>query len=109
MLSNGAGYQCYALKLDDSAKLPISASKIENSVGVPISTSFTTGALNVAGGKLTVYPSTGKITANLPVTINGTLDVKPVTTSVLTKVSGNMYEDDEAARSLGIENHKYFI
>ncbi|MDY2737105.1 hypothetical protein [Intestinibacter sp.] len=94
------GYQCYALKLDDSAMLPIMASKIEDSAednaGVPISSKFTTGTLSattsistpeltVAGGKFTVDSSS--ITANVPVTINNTLDVKPVTTSVLTVAS----------------------
>ena len=41
------GYQCYALKLDASAKLPISASKIENSAGTgkPISQEFATDTL----------------------------------------------------------------
>lgn len=82
------GYQCYALKLDASARLPISASKIDNNAGTPISTSFTTGALNVAGGKFTVDLSKSSITitANAPVTINNTLDVKTgtTTTSILT-------------------------
>lgn len=87
-----AGYQCYALKLDASAKLPISANKIENNAGIPISTSFTTGtlsattstntqSLNVASDKLIVNSSS--ITANVPVTINNTLDVKTGDTSVL--------------------------
>ena len=42
------GYQCYALKLDDSAKLPIMANKIENSAGTgkPISQEFTTETLS---------------------------------------------------------------
>ena len=92
-LSNGS-YQCYALKLDASAKLPIMANKIENSAGVPISASFTTEtlsattsistpSLNVASGKLTV--NSGNITANVPVTINNTLEVKDstATTSIL--------------------------
>lgn len=55
VLSNGAGYQCYALKLDDSAKLPIMANKIENIIknnegvengtGKPINQEFTTDTL----------------------------------------------------------------
>ena len=91
-LSNGT-YQCYALKLDASAMLPISANKIENSAGVPISTSFTTETLNantsistpelsVAIDKLTA--NSDGITAKAPVIINSTLEVKPGDTSVLT-------------------------
>ena len=90
-LSKGS-YSCYALKLDASAKLPIRANKIENSAGIPISTSFTTGALNattsistpilnVASDKL-IAKSDG-ITAKVPVTINSTLDVKTGSTSIL--------------------------
>lgn len=94
-LSNGS-YQCYALKLDASAKLPIMANKIEDSAeanaGVPISSKFTTGTLSaatsistpelmVASDKLTV--NSDNITANVPVTINSTLDVKTGNTSVL--------------------------
>ena len=93
-----SGYQCYALKLDASAKLPIGASKIENSAGVPISTSFTTGALNVASDKLTAKPDS--ITANAPVTINSTLEVKDstATTSIL-KVTINKPTYIEGANS----------
>lgn len=94
-LSNGS-YQCYALKLDASAKLPIMANKIEDSAednaGVPISSKFTTGTLSattsistpelkVASDKL-IAKSDG-ITASTPVTINSTLDVKTGNTSVL--------------------------
>lgn len=104
-LSNGS-YQCYALKLDASAMLPISASKIENSAGVPISNEFTTGTLSaatsistpelsVAGDKL--IAKSDNITANVPVTINSTLDVKTGNTSVLkaesTKVTINKPTD----------------
>ena len=87
-------YQCYALKLDDSAKLPIMANKIENSAGTgkPISQEFTTEILSattiistpdlrVASDKLTVH--SGNITAKVPVTINNTLEVKTGNTSVL--------------------------
>lgn len=110
-LSKGS-YQCYALKLDASAKLPISASKIENSAGVPISTSFTTETLNantsistpelsVAIDKLTA--NSDNITANVPVTINNTLDVKTGNTSVLkaesTKVTINKPTYIEGANS----------
>ena len=82
------------MKLDASAMLPIMANKIENSAGVSISASFTTEtlsattnistpSLNVAGDKLIV--DSGKVTANVPVTINNTLEVKTETgdTSVL--------------------------
>lgn len=90
-LSNGS-YQCYALKLDASAMLPISASKIENSAGVPISNEFTTRTLSattsistpelsVASDKLTV--NSENITANVPVTINNTLEVKDSTATTL--------------------------
>lgn len=102
-LSNGS-YQCYALKLDASAKLPIMANKIENIIknkdsvengtGKPISQEFTTetlsattsistSKLSVASDKLTV--TSGNITANVPVTINNTLEVKDstATTSIL--------------------------
>ena len=109
-LSNGS-YQCYALKLDASAKLPIMANKIEDSAednaGVPISNKFTTGtlsaatidattsistpSLNVASDKL--IANSDNIIANVPVTINSTLDVKTGDTSVLkaesTKVTIN--------------------
>ena len=104
-LSNGS-YQCYALKLDASAKLPIKANKIENIVknsfgvengtGKPISQEFMTQTLNVASGKFTVDSSKSNvaITAKVPVTINSTLDVKTGNTSVLkaesTKVTINM-------------------
>ena len=104
VLSNGAGYQCYALKLDDSATLPIMANKIENIVknsygvengtGKPISQEFTTETLSattsistpelkVASDKL-IAKSNG-ITAKVPVTINNTLEVKDstATTSIL--------------------------
>lgn len=89
-------YKCYALKLGASAKLPIMANKIENSAGTgkPISQEFTTEILSattiistpdlrVASDKLTV--NSGKITANVPVTINNTLEVKDstATTSIL--------------------------
>ena len=87
-------YKCYALKLSASAKLPIMANKIENSVGTgkPISQEFTTETLSattiistpdlrVASDKLTV--NSGKITAKVPVTINNTLEVKTGNTSVL--------------------------
>ena len=97
-------YQCYALKLDTSAMLPIMANKIENSAGTgkPISQEFTTEtlsattstntqSLNVASDKLIVNSSS--ITANVPVTINNTLEVKTGNTSVLkaesTKVTIN--------------------
>ena len=97
-------YKCYALKLSASAKLPIMANKIENSVGTgkPISQEFTTEILSattiistpdlrVASDKLTV--NSGKITAKVPVTINNTLEVKTGNTSVLkaesTKVTIN--------------------
>lgn len=96
------GYQCYALKLDASAKLPISASKIENSVensmgvengtGVSISKEFTTkkltvtDSLNEADNKFTA--DLAGVTVSVPVTINSTLDVKPNgTDSVLTATS----------------------
>ena len=115
-LSNGS-YQCYALKLDISAKLPISANKIENSAGVPISTSFTTWtlsaatidattiistpSLNVASDKL--IANSDNIIANVPVTINSTLDVKTGDTSVLkaesTKVTINKPTYIEGANS----------
>ena len=88
-------YKCYALKLVTSAELPIMANKIENSAGTgkSISQEFTTETLSattiistpdlrVASDKLTV--NSGKITANIPVTINNTfLDVKTGNTSVL--------------------------
>ena len=97
-------YQCYALKLDTSAMLPIMTNKIENSAGTgkPISQEFTTEtlsattstntqSLNVASDKLIVNSSS--ITANVPVTINNTLEVKTGNTSVLkaesTKVTIN--------------------
>ena len=79
--------------------LPISASKIENSAGVPISNEFTTRtlsattsistpALSVANNKLTV--NSNNITANVPVTINNTLEVKDSTnTSSILKVENN--------------------
>lgn len=79
------GYQCYALKLDASARLPISASKIDNNAGTPISSSFTTGtlsattSLNVAYGKFTV--NSDSITSNIPVIIKKTLDVNTGSTS----------------------------
>ena len=96
-LSKGS-YQCYALKLDDSAMLPIMANKIEDSAednaGVPISSKFTTETLSattsistpelsVASDKLTA--NSDNITANVPVTINNTLEVKDstATTSIL--------------------------
>lgn len=85
-----SGYQCYALKLDASAKLPIMANKIEDSAGTgkPISQEFTTEtlsattstntqSLNVASDKLIVNSSS--ITANVPVAINNTLEVKDST------------------------------
>lgn len=94
-LSNGS-YQCYALKLDASAMLPIMANKIEDSAednaGVPISSKFTTETLSattsistpelsVASDKLTV--NSENITANVPVTINNTLEVKDSTATTL--------------------------
>lgn len=97
-------YKCYALKLGASAKLPIMANKIENSAGTgkPISQEFTTEILSattiistpdlrVASDKLTV--NSNNITANVPVTINSTLNIKAGNTSVLkaesTKVTIN--------------------
>lgn len=104
-LSNGS-YQCYAFKLDNRAKLPIMANKIEDSAednaGVPISSKFTTEtlsattsistpSLNVASDKITANSSS--LIANVPVTINNTLDVKTGSTSILkaesTKVTIN--------------------
>ena len=94
-LSKGS-YSCYALKLDAGAKLPIMASKIEDSAegnaGVPISRKFTTEtlsattsistpSLNVASSQL--IANSDNIIANVPVTINSTLDVKTGNTSVL--------------------------
>lgn len=115
-LSNGS-YQCYALKLDASAKLPIMANKIENIIknkdsvengtGKPISQEFTTEtlsattsistpSLNVASGQL-IANSDDNIIANVPVTINNTLEVKTGNTSVLkaesTKVTINKPTD----------------
>lgn len=99
---DGANYTYYALKLDASAKLPISTNKIENNAGIPISSEFTTGtlsattstntqSLNVASNKLIVNSSS--ITANVPMTINSTLDIKTGDTSILkaesTKVAIN--------------------
>ena len=82
------------MKLSASAKLPIMANKIENSVGTgkPISQEFTTETLSattiistpdlrVASDKLTV--NSGKITAKVPVTINNTLEVKTETGETL--------------------------
>ena len=88
------GYKCYALKLDASAKLPISASKIENSAGVPISGEFTTEALKVkSSSNIALTANSDNIIANVPVTINNTLDVKTGDTSILkaesTKVAIN--------------------
>ena len=100
-LSKGS-YSCYALKLDASAKLPISASKIENSAGVPISSEFTTRALSAATIDATTSISTpgfvntrnlavatdkllansDNIIANVPVTINNTLEVKDSTATI---------------------------
>lgn len=108
-LSNGS-YQCYALKLDASAKLPIMANKIEDSAeanaGVPISSKFTTGTLSattsISTPELSVASNTliaksDGITVNVPVTINNTLDVKTGDTSVLkaesTKVTINKPTD----------------
>ena len=91
-----SGYQCYALKLDASAKLPIMANKIENSAGtgkqisqefttetLSATTSISTPSLNVANGQL-IANSDG-IIASTSVTINNTLEVKDstATTSVL--------------------------
>lgn len=103
VLSNGAGYQCYALKLDDSAKLPIMANKIENIIknnegvengtGKPINQEFTTEILSattsistpelrVASDKL--IANSDNIIAKVPVIINSALDVKTGDASVLT-------------------------
>ncbi|MDY2734705.1 hypothetical protein [Intestinibacter sp.] len=86
------------MKLDASAKLPIMANKIEDSAeanaGVPISSKFTTGTLSattsISTPELSVASDTliaksDGITANVPVTINNTLEVKDstATTSIL--------------------------
>ena len=103
VLSNGAGYQCYALKLDYSAKLPIMANKIEDSAednaGVPISRKFTTESisttslnakvLNVKNNGSTILEAhSSGITANRAVQIKSkltsySLDVIDGTTPVL--------------------------
>ena len=86
-LSKGS-YQCYALKLDDSAMLPIMANKIEDSAednaGVPISRKFTTESisttslnaknLNVENNGSTILTAhSSGITANRAVQINSSL------------------------------------
>ena len=101
-LSKGS-YQCYALKLDDSAMLPIMANKIEDSAednaGVPISRKFTTESisttslnaknLNVENNGSTILTAhSSGITANRAVQINSSLtstslDVIDGTTPIL--------------------------
>ena len=101
-LSKGS-YQCYALKLDDSAMLPIMANKIEDSAednaGVPISRKFTTESisttslnakvLNVKNNGSTILEAhSSGITANMAVQIKSkltsySLDVIDGTTPVL--------------------------
>lgn len=100
VLSNGNGYQCYALKLDASAALSIRASKIENTIknkegvengtGKPISQEFTTDTLtantsisttslnaknlNVENNGSTILTAhSSGITANRAVQINSSL------------------------------------
>lgn len=81
--------------------LPIMANKIENSAGTgkPISQEFTTEtlsattsistpSLNVASSMLAADSTS--VTADVPVTINNTLDVKPGDTSVLTANSSQV-------------------
>lgn len=83
-------YQCYALKLDDSAKLPISANKIENIVknsygvengtGKPISQEFTTGALDVKTGDTSILKAENTEEAGKKVTIEASTNITGTTT-----------------------------
>lgn len=102
-------YQCYALKLDDSAKLPISANKIENIVknsygvengtGKPISQEFTTGALDIKTGDTSIFKAENteeegkKVTIEASTNITGTTTIKGTTkieNSSSTATDGNL-------------------